>query len=81
MSLSITPLIPDATNGARDEIKLMIQDDGVGYSSERGSSEHMGIGFMRERAASIQASLSLESQPGYGTKMTLIWCRESENTV
>jgi signal transduction histidine kinase len=77
MSLSATPLAPDSPGGARHEVKLVIQDDGVGYSAEDRGSEHMGIGIMRDRAAAIQASLSLESQPGYGTQVTLIWYGET----
>jgi signal transduction histidine kinase len=78
MSLSITPLPADATGTARKEIMLEIEDDGVGFSTEGDKSEQMGIGFMHERAESIQADLSIESQPGHGTQVTLIWCGELE---
>jgi signal transduction histidine kinase len=78
MSLSITQLSPDSTGRAGHEIMLMIQDDGVGYSTGRKQTGQLGIGFMHERAETIQASLSIESRPGYGTKVTLIWCGESE---
>jgi len=77
MSLSASPFPPDETGGARQEVKLVIQDNGVGYSSKDRESEGMGISIMRERAAAIQASLSLESQPGHGTQVTLIWCGET----
>jgi signal transduction histidine kinase len=77
MRLSATPLASGSTGEARHEVKLVIQDDGVGYSSADTGSEHMGIGIMRDRAAAIQASLSLESQPGYGTQVTLIWLGET----
>ncbi len=76
MSLSIAPLNSEATGTDRYEIELVIQDDGVGFSLGRKQSGQMGIGFMHERAASIQASLCIESQPGHGTHVTLIWCGE-----
>ncbi len=57
----------------------MIQDDGVGFTSRNEDSSHLGIGIMRERAAAIQATLSLESEPGHGTIVTLIWCNPTED--
>jgi signal transduction histidine kinase/PAS domain-containing protein len=78
MSLSITPLTPEATGTAGQEIKLVIQDDGVGFSSGKKQTGQLGLGFMRERAETIQASLSVESHPGHGTLVTLVWCGELE---
>ena len=77
VSLSATPLPPDSNGVPRHEVKLVIQDDGVGFSSGDMRSDHLGIGIMHERAAAIQANLSLESQPGYGTQVTLIWSDEA----
>ena len=79
LSLSSTPLPSDSTSGARHEIRLVIEDDGVGYASENGVPGHLGTGIMRERAAAIHADLSLESKPGYGTQVTLIWTNEPGN--
>ena len=73
MSLSAIPLTPDASGSARHEVTLMVQDDGVGFSSGTERSTKLGIGIMHERAAAIQANLSMKSQPGYGTQITLIW--------
>ena len=61
------------------EVKLLIRDDGVGYASGKEQPIHLGTGIMRERAAAIQASLTLESQPGYGTQVTLTWRGEVES--
>ena len=79
VSLSETLLPADSNRGTRREVMLVIKDDGVGYASGNELSTHMGIGIMRERAEAIQAFLSLESQPGYGTQMILTWCTEVEN--
>ena len=79
VSLSATPLTPDAAGGARHEVKLVIRDDGVGYAPGKRRPDRQGIGIMYERAAAIQADLSLDSQPGYGTQVTLIWSNESGN--
>ena len=77
VSLSGTPLPHNLEGVPGYEVRLVIQDDGVGYSTGVLRSDHMGISIMRERAAAIQASLSLESQPGHGTQVTLIWDNET----
>jgi PAS domain S-box-containing protein len=59
-------------------INLMILDDGVGFPTEGRRSDQLGIGIMHERAAAIQATFELESTPGHGTQMTLIWHSKSE---
>ncbi len=79
VSLSATPLPRDSAVGVVHEVRLVIRDDGVGYSPGIEKSTHMGIGIMRERAAAIQARLTLESQPGHGTQVTLIGRTESES--
>jgi signal transduction histidine kinase/PAS domain-containing protein len=76
VSLSEIKLPADAKCTTGNQVKLVIQDDGVGFYSASEQSGHLGIGIMRERAAAIQAELSLESVPGHGTLLTLIWCKE-----
>jgi signal transduction histidine kinase/PAS domain-containing protein len=74
LSLSTMPLTPDSTDVAKYEVTLMVQDDGVGYfSRDRRRSTQLGIGIMYERAEAIQANLSMKSQPGGGTHITLAW--------
>jgi signal transduction histidine kinase len=75
LSETLVPLNGSGLMGR--EVKLEIEDDGVGFFSGKGKTGQLGIGIMRERAAAIQASLSLESQLGYGTQMTLTWCGET----
>ncbi len=77
VSLSDTPLPHDLEGVPGYEVRLVIQDDGVGYSTGVLRSDHMGFSIMRERAAAIHADLSLESQPGHGTQVTLIWVNET----
>jgi signal transduction histidine kinase len=73
LSLSTMPLTPDSTGEMMYEVTLLIQDDGIGYSSGDRRSTQLGIGIMYERADAIQANLSMESQPGSGTQITLTW--------
>jgi nitrate/nitrite-specific signal transduction histidine kinase len=55
-------------------VRLVVEDDGVGFSPEDAYVEHLGLGIMRERAADIQADLEIVSRIGEGTRVTLDWC-------
>jgi nitrate/nitrite-specific signal transduction histidine kinase len=55
------------------QMNLTIQDDGLGFESDSIQPGHMGISIMRERANSIGACLSVESQMGQGTTVELDW--------
>jgi PAS domain S-box-containing protein len=54
-------------------IELNIRDDGLGFDPERTTSGHYGLGMMHERAEAVGALLSITSQPGHGTGLTLHW--------
>ena len=57
--------------GAADgAIELRISDDGTGYAGGR-SNERLGIAGMRERALLCGGELTVESEPGAGTRVTL----------
>lgn len=55
------------------EYFLLIEDDGLGITpstpSQRG--EHVGLEIMRERAGHLPGILSIESEPGEGTRIHL----------
>lgn len=52
---------------------LTISDDGKGFDPGSVTSEHFGIGIMRERAESAGAKLKVTSEPGSGTVIELEW--------
>jgi two-component system nitrate/nitrite sensor histidine kinase NarX len=55
-------------------LQLLIEDDGMGISNEITTShpgEHVGLTIMQERAKRIGATLSIESEPGEGTRIEL----------
>jgi PAS domain S-box-containing protein len=56
-----------------DGIELHIRDDGKGFDIEQSFSGHYGLGIMRERAEAAGALLTVTSQPGHGTELTLRW--------
>lgn len=55
---------------------LLIEDDGVGFSTPAAGSnpgEHIGLTIMEERARRIGAELRIESEPGEGTRVEVIF--------
>jgi len=56
-----------------DAVELCIVDDGQGFDSSRVPPDHLGVGIMHERAAAIDAQLTVESEIGEGTRVTVIW--------
>jgi signal transduction histidine kinase len=57
----------------KGEVKLVIKDDGRGFPVQDAHLGHMGLSIIRERAAAINAEISIMSQPGQGTELTLVW--------
>ncbi|HJP06016.1 MAG: hypothetical protein CL395_04010 [Acidiferrobacteraceae bacterium] len=60
----------DSTN----RFRLVIEDDGTGMALQAGdhdSEHHFGLAIMRERAAAVGAALSIESEPGEGTRVVM----------
>ena len=70
-----------AADDVESAVMLVIEDDGVGFPTWKQGQIHLGISIMHERAAAIRADLSIESQPGYGTCLTLKWPGTLENPL
>jgi signal transduction histidine kinase len=59
-------------SGNPESVHLSIQDDGVGFASESGTSgQGLGIISMKERVRLVQGEFSIHSQPGQGAKLTV----------
>lgn len=56
-----------------DSVELRVSDNGCGFHAESLVPECMGLGIMRERAASIGAAFAIDSRPGQGTHVQVIW--------
>ena len=54
-------------------VELRIADNGRGFDVARVSPGHLGLGIMRERAETIGALLTIESERGRGTSVTVTW--------
>ncbi len=62
-----------------DKISLNIEDDGVGFDTEDSSPENLGLIIMSERAKKISAFFNLESEPGKGTKISVVYNNRKNN--
>jgi signal transduction histidine kinase len=52
-------------------VVLTIEDDGAGFSQVQVSDGGLGLVGMRERVASVNGTLDIESKPGVGTRLTV----------
>ena len=60
----------------RDQLRIQIDDNGVGFNVPRTLESavavgHMGLLGMRQRVESLGGELQIESQEGMGTRLTL----------
>jgi two-component system nitrate/nitrite sensor histidine kinase NarX len=62
-------------------MELSIRDDGQGFDPGKTESGHYGLNMMRERAEAVSALLSVRSQPGHGTELTIRWSEAGKNEV
>jgi two-component system nitrate/nitrite sensor histidine kinase NarX len=85
VSLDYVPLTPGLSSsldeGGGEKVKLCIRDDGSGFDPGSVSQERLGLGIMHERAASIGARIEIESEPGQGTLVEVVWPAGSKEGV
>jgi two-component system, NarL family, sensor histidine kinase UhpB len=54
-----------------DGVSLTVRDDGRGFELERPGGNGLGLGGMAERARLVGGELTIESEPGAGTALSL----------
>jgi PAS domain S-box-containing protein len=63
-----------------DRITMRVRDDGRGFDvNDPPNKGRMGLGILEERAASIQASVKIESEIGSGTIISIHWQKNGLN--
>jgi PAS domain S-box-containing protein len=60
-----------ALGATEDEIRLEVSDDGVGFDPRQTSTQSVGLGAMRERAALLSGRIEIYSEPAEGTRVRL----------
>jgi signal transduction histidine kinase len=57
---------------AAESVRLTVSDDGQGFAADQASpTGHFGLLDMRERAQSMGSKLTVESEPGQGTRIAV----------
>jgi signal transduction histidine kinase len=54
-------------------VLLSISDDGCGFDVDRAPRNRLGLGILRDQAHAIDATLYIDSYPGEGTQITVLW--------
>jgi PAS domain S-box-containing protein len=70
---ALPPLPAQGTDDWRGQLILQVRDDGQGFDPGGTEPGQLGLSIMRERAEAIGAMLTITSQPGRGTQVTLAW--------
>jgi two-component system nitrate/nitrite sensor histidine kinase NarX len=62
-------------NNEDDLYTVLIEDDGLGMAEgpEAATGEHAGLAIMRERTERLQGQIVIESEPGEGTRIVLMF--------
>lgn len=63
------------------KVTLQIKDNGIGYDIDKISHESLGVGIMQERAEDINALLTIHSQVGEGTEISVVWENRAEEEI
>jgi two-component system nitrate/nitrite sensor histidine kinase NarX len=58
---------------APGKVELYVCDDGLGFDPSSLPLNSLGLGIMRERAEAIGATVTIDSQPGAGTQIEILW--------
>ncbi len=64
-----------------NQIKILVEDDGQGFRTNRSREDqkgHFGLRIMRARAARMGGYLQVDSVPGKGTRISLCWPLKSD---
>jgi GAF domain-containing protein/HAMP domain-containing protein/anti-sigma regulatory factor (Ser/Thr protein kinase) len=54
-------------------VELLVSDDGRGFDLSSIPPDRLGLGIIRERAQAVGATVKIESQPGHGTQVMVVW--------
>ncbi|MCB0255054.1 MAG: GAF domain-containing protein [Anaerolineae bacterium] len=60
-------------SGRNSTARLVIHDDGIGFDVNAVPPDRLGLGIICERTSAISAALTLDSDAGQGTTITVVW--------
>ncbi|MDX1344439.1 MAG: histidine kinase [Sedimenticolaceae bacterium] len=64
-----------------EELTLLVEDDGIGFEQAPSGKpgEHIGLSIMQERASRMGGQLRIESEPGEGTRVEMVYSPRSRH--
>jgi signal transduction histidine kinase len=71
VSVTLQCTLDPATEPRR--IELRVSDDGRGFDPGSVPANRLGLGIIRERAQAVGATATIDSQPGRGTAVAVVW--------
>jgi signal transduction histidine kinase len=63
----------ESTGEPEEGLTMRVRDDGQGFRVGGVQGDHFGLCTMRERAEAMGATMTIESEPGAGTMLTVRW--------
>ena len=73
VTLRCTPPSDAVIADSASSVELVVSDDGCGFDPGSIPPDRLGLGIIRERTEAIGAALRIETQPGMGTKVAVLW--------
>jgi signal transduction histidine kinase len=67
------PVVGDSVEQWQGQVILHVSDDGRGFEPDAVGRGRLGLEFMRERARSVGAVLTIDTQEEQGTQVSLVW--------
>ncbi len=71
--LTCTPLRATDNGPRQYQVEMEVQDDGCGFEPGVVAPHHLGLRIIRERAQAVDARLQIDSEPGHGTTVRVVW--------
>lgn len=73
VSLHCTSIAAAVDGEPQHRVRLQVVDNGRGFDPGSVSAERLGLHIIRERAQAVGATSEVESKPGQGTRVTVVW--------
>jgi len=74
VAVSLCCALPLCAGGEKKGgVELRVSDDGCGFDPHCVPPDRLGLDIMRERAQAVGAMLEIESKPGLGTQIVVVW--------
>jgi signal transduction histidine kinase len=73
VTVSLRCARPEDGGEVGGSVELCVSDDGRGFDPDCVPPDCLGLGIIRERAQAVGAALTIESQPGAGTEIVVVW--------